>query len=502
MKLPILFKKRNTLLISSLLSLYTLYCFPEDVNTTKEMTPKEFDEVAYNWSRTFAESLNLIKAKHYDPLPHLESGITKAIDALLSELDPHSGCLDPKAYQHITESTSGSFFGIGVVIDNTRSKKDKHLMVTETLPDGPAFKAGVQGKDKIVEIEGEPLEGMTTEEAMARLKGKQDTKVTIKVLRGAKNDLLAFTITRDVIKERNSLCFYLTDQNIYYISLNMFNEQAINQIKQLLQESRKKKYKGLILDLRNNSGGLLTSAINIAGLFLPKNSLVVTMRDKKNSTLEKYNTAGNPVRTDKMPPVFILINNYTASAAEILAGCLHIHAEQETSKNPLMVFLVGTKTFGKGSVQEIIPISNNCALKVTTSLYYLPNDTSVQGAGIEPDFMIEKLTEVPEQVSWFKKHYGTEKALSNYIKPIGYKEDKTSKKDTAKKDDNEKKWNERVKEMLLADNQFRAAIRLINILDNAQQNSPSLVANVKKARTFLKGLYPTDEAIDMTEIKV
>jgi len=501
MKLPILSKKRNDLAMLIMLSLLTIQTSYGKEEPNKEQPPKDFDEIAYNWTRTFAESLQCIKKKHYDPSANLEDAITKSIDTLLNTLDPHSGCLDPKAYQAIVESTSGAFFGIGVVIDNTRSKKDKQLTIIETLPDGPAYKAGVRGMDKIVEIEGEPLEGMSTEEAMAKLKGKQNTKVTIKILRGTKNELLTFTIERDVIKERNSLCFYLTDQNIYYISLNMFSEQAINQIKQLLQESRKKQYKGLVLDLRNNSGGLLTSAINIAGLFLPKDSLVVTTRDKANTILEKFSTTQAPVTNEKMPPVFILINNYTASAAEILAGCLKINAEQMQSKNPLMVFLVGTKTFGKGSVQEIIPVSNNCALKLTTSLYYLPNDTSVQGAGIEPDFLIEKLTELPEQVSWFKKHYGTEKALSNYIKPIGFKETDTKEND-AKKADNEKSWTERVKEMLLADNQFLAAVRLINILANAQQNSPQIVSNLNKARTFLKGLYPTDEKIDMTEIKV
>jgi len=502
MKLPIVFKKRNiqTSLFLILLGLSQLFIAKENEKQNKEAKPKDFDEIAYNWTRTFAESLQCIKRKHYDPTTNLEEGMQKAIDAVLTALDPHSGCLDPKAFQHINESTSGAFFGIGVVIDNTRNKKNKELTIIDALPDCPAHKAGVRSEDKIVEIEGEPLEGMSTEEAMARLKGKQDTKVTIKVLRGKKNELLTFTITRGVIKERNSLCFYLTNQNIYYISLNMFNEQSINQIKQLLKESSQKNYKGLILDLRNNSGGLLTSAINIAGLFLPQNSLVVTTRDRSNKIIDKYATNQAPVTQGKMPPVFILVNNYTASAAEILAGCLRAHSDLLT-KNPLMVFLVGTKTFGKGSVQEIIPISNNCALKLTTSLYYLPNDISVQGAGIEPDFTIEKTTELPEQIAWFKKHYGTEKALSNYIKPIGFKDNET-KKDNNKKNNQEKKWNERVKEMLIADNQFRAAVRLINILANTQQANPQLVATTKKARSFLKSIYPTDEKINMTEVLV
>lgn len=279
----------------------------------------------------------------------------------------------------------------------------------------------------------------------------------------------------------------------------MFSEQAINQIRKLLQESHKRNYKGLIMDLRNNSGGLLTSAINIAGLFLPKDSLIVTTRDKNNKELERYITKQPPVRTNQISPIFILINNYTASAAEILAGCLKTYSEKSTENNRLMVFLTGTKTFGKGSVQEIIPISNNCALKVTTSLYYLPDNTPIQGTGIEPDFIVEKSAELPEQVAWFKKHYGSEKSLSNYIKPIGYKE--PIKKEKIKKDDIEKSWIERCKEMLTTDNQFCAAVRLINILDNTRQTNPKQIVTSNQARTFLKSIYP-DEKIVMTEVKV
>jgi len=503
MKLLISYKKSNLLLAIALCGACLCNTTHAKTETIKEEKKEavDFDENIYSWTRTLAETFNILKKKHYNPTTNLSDAMVKSIDALLNELDPHSNCLGPKEYQNILESTSGSFFGIGVVIDNTRNKKDKTLLVIETLPHGPADKAGVKGMDKIVEIDGKTLEGMSTEEAMAFLKGKKDTKVTIKVLRGNKQDLLSYTITRDVVKERNSLCFYLTDQKIYYISLNMFTEQAIDQIKQLLIESGKRDYKGLILDLRNNSGGLLTSAINIAGLFLPKGSLIVTTRDTKNNILDRFETKQQPVNTGNMPPIFILINNYTASAAEILAGTLKIHAEKSNASKSLMVYLVGTKTFGKGSVQEVIPISNNCALKLTTSLYYLPDGSSIQGAGIAPDFEIEKLTELPEQVSWFKKHYGSEKALSNFIKPVGYKEEK-SKEELAKKDDKEKSWTERSKEILENDNQFRAAVRLINILDSTQKTNPTLVSTLPKARNFLKQLYPTDEKIVMKEVKV
>ncbi|TET06063.1 S41 family peptidase [Candidatus Dependentiae bacterium] len=504
MKLPIPHpKNKNIIPIILLLAGFIVLPLVSKQEITDKPDQKklqDFDEIVYNWSRTLAETLQTIKKKHYNPYDKLQQGMVKAIDALLNELDPHSSCLGPKEYQNILESTSGAFFGIGVVIDNTRNKKDKSLTIVETLPDGPAHKVGTKAMDKIVEIDGQPLEGMSTEEAMAKLKGKQKTKVQIKVLRGNKNELLTFDITRDIIKERNLLCFYLEDQNIYYISLNIFSEQAINQIRKLLQESHKKNYKGLIMDLRNNSGGLLTSAINIAGLFLPKDSLIVTTRDKNNKELEQYITKQPPVRTNQISPIFILINNYTASASEILAGCLKTYSEKNSENNQLMVFLIGTKTFGKGSVQEIIPISNNCALKVTTSLYYLPDNTPIQGTGIEPDFIVEKVAELPEQVAWFKKHYGSEKSLSNYIKPIGYKE--PIKKEKIKKDDIEKSWIERCKEMLTTDNQFCAAVHLINILYNIRQTNPKQIVTSNQARTFLKSIYPIDKKIVMTEVKV
>ncbi len=184
---------------------------------------------------------------------------------------------------------------IGIVIDNTRKPEDSHLTVIDTIPGGPADKAGVQLMDKIVEIEGEKLAGQSTEEITAKLKGPRNTKVNIKVMRQEGGDLLDFTITRDVIKEQNSLSFHLKDQNIYYLSLSTFSENAVKQVEQLLQSSDKNQYKGLILDLRNNSGGLLNSVVDIAGLFLDKGSIVTTTKDKHNKVLNTYKTTREPI---------------------------------------------------------------------------------------------------------------------------------------------------------------------------------------------------------------
>jgi len=468
-------------------------------------TEKTFDEITYNWTRTLAEVLGLVNDKHYK-VSKWEECWPKTIDTLLNCLDPHSNFLDPKTYKHMLETTTGEFFGIGIVIDNTRTNKDKALTIVDTIPDGPSDKAGIKPLDKILEVNGEQLEGMSTDEATAKLKGERGTKVHIKVIREGQPDLLAFDITRDVIKEQNSLCFYLPDQNVYYLSLNMFTQNSIKQIEELVKKSHQTKYKGLILDLRNNSGGLLNAVVDIAGLFLDKGSLVVTTKNKNGQETERFATSKAPIANSTIP-IFILINNYTASAAEILAGCLKLHsddlakASKDEPQKKLMVFLVGTNSFGKGSVQEVIPVSNNCAIKLTTSLYFLPHDTSIQGEGIAPDFEVERNLPPTEQVNWFNKFYGREKALTNYIKNPNNKEEQPKKKKELQ-GDKRKSWAKRAKKMLKYDNQFRDAINLLNMLYSAQSICPEKVSNRQKAVTFLNSNYLSNKKLKLMEVKI
>ncbi len=472
-----------------------------------------YDDIVYNWINTFGEVLREAKNKHYridDP----EAAMIKAIDGFLTTLDPHSNFLDPKTYRSILEITNGEFFGIGIIIDATRKPKDRFLMVIDVIPDGPAEKAGVLPYDKIIEIEGKTLEGMTTEEATAKLRGEKGTSVQIKVLREDKPDPRSFNIVRDVVKEQTSLAFYLKDYDIYYLSLTSFTSNAVQQIENLLTKSTKKRYRGLVLDLRNNSGGLLNSAVDIAGLFVEKGSLVVTVRDKHNQDTARYETSRDPIALNGLP-IFILTNNFTASAGEILAGCLKIHSDALAKKagdkkqTQLMVFLVGSTTFGKGSVQEIVPVGNNCAAKITTSLYHLPDGSTIQGTGIEPDFKIDKLFPAPEQVEWFKKFYGREGALKDYIKPYGSKlelepkrtDDESEESADAKADKKPKNWSERTKEALSKDNQFLGALALLNTLDSISKKSPALVKNRTTAVSYLQSIFTPDEKLNMEEVK-
>ncbi len=480
---------------------------PIQTENKKEET-QNFDHVIFDWSRTFAQVMETAQQKHFK-ITNPEDGMIKAIDAFVNHLDPHSSFLDPKTYKAMLETTSGEFFGVGIIIDNSRKPKDKHLTIVDTIAGGPADKTGIKPLDKIIEIDGKPLEGMPTEQATSMLKGERNTKVKIKAIRENNQDLLSFTITRDIVKEQHSLSFHIKSHNIYYLSLSMFTESSVKQIAALLKKANKHQYKGLILDLRNNSGGLLNAAIDIASLFLNKKSLVVVTKDRNGKEIEKYITTKAPVANNTLP-IFILINNYTASAAEILAGCLKIQAEKSAiekkpAKNP-MVFLVGTKTFGKGSVQEVIPINNNCALKITTSLYYLPNNTTIQGIGIEPDFVVNYTLPPTEQMQWFIQSYGREETLKNHIKISDNvqsgKEEKNNAKNTVNEAKKNNRWQERVKKMLETDNQLRATITLINTLHTAQDNVPDKIKTRQQAIAYLKKNNICDDKLKIEEIKL
>lgn len=475
--------------------LISLTCIAE--NNTVQQTDDAFDKTIYNWTRTFAEAIEKTKERHYnvhDP----EDCMIKAIDGFLSCFDKHSSFLDPKTYKLIIDSTSGEFFGVGIVIDNTRQTKDKSLTVIEVIPGGPAEKAGIRSMDQIVEVDGKILEGMTTEEATARLKGPKNSKVMIKVIRDKNQTIIPIEVTRDLIKEQNTLAFHLENENICYLLLNTFSENSNKQLEQLLKRFKEKPYKALILDLRNNLGGLLHVAIDIVGMFVEKNTHVVSSRDKDNLETARYATTRNRV-VQEMPPIFILINNYTASAAEILAGALKIYSEEHFTQLP--VFIVGTKSHGKGSVQEVIPISNNCALKITTSLYYFSDGTTIQGTGIEPDFSIERLLPQTEQTEWYLKHYGYESSSKNYIKPHGTPEKPNEDAEKKAEDAPLKNWSIRMQENLQQDTQLRATINLINIFYLGKTDCKIPMNSRKDALTFMKKHFIGHEKIAFTEIK-
>ncbi len=501
----------------------------------------------YRWLQAYADIVGLLEEKSYCKI-EFATFIQNSLKAALAGIDAHSSFFSPDSFKLVQESTSGEFSGIGVSI-NGKTLEDEALAVVDVIDGGPAAKAGLHPGDRILQVDGAALRGLSTDEVVGKLKGKVGTKVVIKVLRSKKKPL-NFTITRDIVKDQTALCYCFNEQSVYYLSLKIFNELAAGQMENLLVKANEGKCNGLILDLRRNPGGTMDSAIAMAGLFLEKGSLVVSTKNKQGKLMSEYRTNRSPVLKSDVP-IFILIDNFTASASEILAGALKHHSEKSNGKNNLRVFLVGTTTFGKGSVQELIPVKNGCAIKITTMLYYLPDDSSIQAKGIAPDFIIKPKSLHEEEMQWVKELYGQESSLKNHIKaegaedPTGIKKNssKDDKKNNKKEDKKEEKkglWQrlmggkdepssanqvqsndeqegnsedgvdktkdgktleEKQREAIALDVQIQASVNMINILRIAKKADHSLIKTRAKELEFLKKNYLTDTVSSVEKVK-
>lgn len=482
-----------------------VYIFLQFIGTQKThpSIQEDFDKEVYKWSQQLAETFYHIGTKYYQANIDLTKPMKSALTSFMQNLDAHSTFFDKNSYEQIMQSMSGKLHGIGVHIDVTKEPDDEFLLIIDVIPGGPADKAGMLAKDKIIAIDDIPVKGLTLEEAIAKLKGKKDTKVNVRIKRANKEKHIELEITRDIVQEPNAACYHFTDHNIYYVCLNMFTENSVKQIETLLKKIQQQESKGLILDLRNNTGGLLTAVLDIAGLILEKDSLVVITKGRDGKEIERHVTKKKPIYTERKKPIFILVNNYTASASEILAGALQIHSDTAQNKKQPLVFIVGSKTFGKGSVQEVIPLCNDCALKLTTALYYLPNEASIQGVGVQPDFEIEPKIPLPEEVAWLNKTFGRESALKNTIKLHPQQtENNTAKKNEKGKNEEEKSWQEKKKELVASDYLILNTLRMMELYDLLVALQPNIVSNRKNIITTLKKLYTPDEKTFLEEIGI
>lgn len=462
-----------------LILLFVSSCWADQATST---SAQEFDQLAYKWMRTVAEALHVLRTKYYVKNVDITDAMIKSIKALIS-IVPHCDFLDPKAYESILRSTSGEFYGIGIIIGN-KNIEDPFIVIIDILPGNPADQAGIKASDKIIEIEGKSLTSLSADEVAALLKGERHSTVHVTVERPNYPEPLNFGVKRDVIKDANALCYYIKDYNVYYFSLMLFSQHAAKQIASLLKKAEQTKARALILDLRNNSGGLLSAAIDIVSLFVPSGSIVVTTQDRDGKVAEKYVTQHEPIAQSSIP-IFVLVNNYTASAAEILAGCLRIYAQQLGR----LIFIVGSTTFGKGSVQEVIPATNDCAFKITTALYYLPDNNTIQGIGITPDIMINPKFPPSEHIQWINKHFGQEQALKNYIQPNGAKKETKATEQPNKKN---KPWKEQRRESIMHDYLIQNTLTLINLLDLIIKTYPQ----AKTDRAFCVKKYNELIALD------
>ncbi len=482
------------------------------VKKTKEKKDAEKD--IFQWFQTYSEVVSIVEQKAFRTVD-FSRFIQDSLKSAVAQVDAHSAFFTKESYKAALESTQGEFSGIGVSVV-TKNPEDESLVIVDVIQDGPGFKAGLEAGDKIVEVNGEKLKGLSSDEVINKLKGKTGSTLNLKIIR--KKKPLEFTVTRDVIKDQTSICYRFPNQDVYYVSLKIFNEVAAQQVKDILHKANDGECKGLILDLRRNPGGTLDSAIEMAGLFLNRGSVVVSTKDRNRKRIANYVTDVEPVLESDVP-VFILVDNFTASASEILAGCLKYHSMKTGSHKNLMVFLVGTPTFGKGSVQELMPIKNGTALKLTTMLYYLPEDQSIQAVGIKPDFTIQPKTTPSKEMKWINELYGKESSLKNHItvdevegkdsseKPgfwgrlFGRGKKKVEAKKKKEEEDKKKTFEQKQKEALSKDIQVQAAVNMINLLDIAKRNMPKLVAGREKAVAFLKKNYLTDDKVEVVKVK-
>lgn len=486
--------------------------------------PGEAERDIFQWFQTYSEVVSLVENKAFRSVDFGQF-IQDSLKAAVSQVDAHSAFFSRESYKSALESTSGEFSGIGVSIIS-KTPEDEALAIIDVVQQGPAERAGLHAGDKIVEVDGEKLRGLSTDEVVAKLKGRIGTKVQLKVIRDKKP--MSFKVPRELIKDQTSLCYFFKQQGVYYLSLKIFNEMSAKQISDLLSKANEGRCHGIILDLRRNPGGTLDAAIEMAELFVDKGSMVVMTRDRNRKVVAEYKTAKDPLLKSDVP-IFILIDNFTASAAEILAGCLKYHSEKGSSKRKLMVFLLGIDTFGKGSVQELIPIKNGCALKLTSMLYFLPGDISIQAEGIKPDFLVKPKMVPADEMRWVQELYGKESSLKNYItkeevagKPQKKKNDQSSfwkrlfsagaepaveepeqgpGEDKEDGDESKKSWEQRQQESLAADQQVQTCVNMISFLHLARKAYPAEVATRSKALKFLKERFVTDEPAVLEKIK-
>ncbi len=480
---------------------------------------KEHEASMHRWLNTTAEVLSLIEKQSFRKVD-FSSFMQTMLKAGVASIDAHSAFIPN--FEEVSETTSGQFCGVGVSII-AKANEDDALQIVDVLDDSPAQKSGIIAGDKIVEVASEKLRGLSSDEVIAKIKGPIGTKVRLKVLRDKKP--LEFEVKRDVIKEQSSHCYHFKDQNIYYFSLKMFTELAPQQMRKLLETANSNDCKGLILDLRSNPGGVLEAAVDIASLFLPKGSTVVITKDQNNNITGKYATKTDPVLKKNLP-IVILINNFTASASEILGGALRHYSSQENSN--LSVFLVGTPTFGKGSVQKVIPISNGCALKQTTELYFLPNDSSIQAKGIQPDLLIKPKTIPEAELKWINEFYGKETSLKHHITAgevekleknefpgfadkidkevqkkqaeLETKQEKDREKDEKQQFNKQDLTKKRLEDIAL-NVQIQAGVHAISLIDLGKRAQDQELCSRESTLTFLKRHLMTDAPTNVSKIE-
>ncbi|MBW1870345.1 MAG: S41 family peptidase, partial [Deltaproteobacteria bacterium] len=394
-------------------------------------------EEVYKNIEIFTEVLRQVENSYVEPQDS-QKLIYGAIKGMVQSLDPHSSFMTKEEYKELMTETKGSFSGIGIEI----TIKDKILTVVSPIEGTPAYKAGMKAGDKIIKVEGESTQDMGIMEAVKKIRGPEGSKVNLTVVREGMAKPLEFSITRGVIPLK-SVRHYVLSPGIGYVRISNFQSNTSNDLSAALEILDKDgMLKGLIIDLRNNPGGLLSQAIEVSEQFLDSGVIVST---KGRESSHNIKATAHKNKKDSEYPIIVLVNGGSASAAEIVAGAL-----QDNKK----AIILGTRTFGKGSVQSILPLSDGSGLRLTTARYYTPSGKSIQSSGITPDI------EIPF-VATEKK---AEKKSPHFIREEDLKGHMQLEEGNAKKADEKKpkeENNEKVKMLLEKDNQVRQALQLL-----------------------------------------
>ncbi len=341
---------------------------------------KEEQINTYELLNIFGEVMERTKVSYVEDISDKKL-IEAALNGMLTSLDPHSSYLNEQDYKYMHEQTSGKFGGLGIEI----TMENGIVKIISPIDDTPAAKAGLKAGDYITDIDGETVIGLTLNEVVSKLRGKVGTKVKISIRRiNAKP--FEVTLTRDEIKIQ-SVKSELKNKDILYIRISSFSEDIDEDISKAIKNAQKElknKLSGIVIDVRNNPGGLLDQAVKVSDLFLEQGEIVSTRSRNEEDTIKYSATAGDIA---KGLPIVVMINEGSASAAEILSGALQDHHR---------AVILGEKSFGKGSVQTVIPLRNNAAMRITTARYYTPSGRSIQAKGIEPDVNVKqaKLEEI------------------------------------------------------------------------------------------------------------
>ena len=327
----------------------------------------------YQQLNLFGDVLERVRRDYVEPVEE-KTLIENAINGMLSALDPHSSYMNPKTYKDMQVQTKGEFGGLGIEV----TMENGVIKVVSPIDDTPASKAGIQSGELIYALDGEPVQGLTLQEAVEKMRGKAGTPIKIAIRRAGK-DPFDVSLTREVIKVR-SVRYRLEAGDIGYIRVTSFTEQTTSGVLDAVEKLKKEaggKLKGYILDLRNNPGGLLDQAISLSDAFIDKGE-IVSVKARKSEDVQRWNAKPGDVAGGL--PIVVLMNGGSASASEIVAGALQDHKR---------AIILGTRSFGKGSVQTIMQVTGGGAIRLTTALYFTPSGRSIQKEGIKPDIEVE-----------------------------------------------------------------------------------------------------------------